>query len=137
MSPSELFPPEIEAGLSFLRSREDWIFAPQNPEDIDAFQQIIASVHSWAVDCLKTGALIQDGDTQAWRLLAYLEADLFLTMLALVASERSLHALMSDQSHGGWNKIAADRLKVLNVFAAMSSILSKENISRIRRALVP
>jgi hypothetical protein len=137
MSPSDLFPSELQAGFSFLRSREDWVFAPQSAEDVDGFLQIIAGVHSWAVDCLKTGALIHQSDTKAWRVLAYLESDLFLSLLVLVASDRSLRALTSGQIQGDWDKIAAERLNVLNVFAAVSSIFSKENISAIRRALAP
>lgn len=137
MNPSDLFPRELEAGFSFLRSREDWVFAPQSAEDLDGFMQVIAGVHSWAVDCLKTGALIHQDDTQAWRILAYLESDLFLSLLVLVASDRSLRALTAGQARGDWDKIAADRLAVLNVFASIVSVFSKDNISAIRRALAP
>lgn len=137
MSPSDLFPPELEAGFTFLRDREDWVFAPQSAKDVDGFMRVIEGVHSWAVDCLKTGSLVDMNDEQAWRMLAYLESDLFLSLLVLVASDQSLNALVKGRIHGEWDKIASGRLEVLNVFASLSSIFSKENISAMRRALAP
>lgn len=136
----DLFPRQWSEGFDFLKARESWVLSPKSPADLDDYLALLGDIHAWAVECIKTGSMIELDHAKAWQIMAYMEIELFMVVATVATSEDALRRLvrgLPGEKVGAWHQIAADRMSILDMFASMSSVLSRENVARLRSILVP
>ena len=133
----DVFPEAWRVAIEIMGRREAWVLRPQTRSDIPEYMSIIEEAQLWASDMCRAGLALEPDNLDGWKLMAYLQSDIFIGLLSLLIDGREASELARTREFpDNWIRVNGQRLGLLDAASEVSSVFSADNVRRLRRMLV-